>query len=200
MFACSGSCALKAHKRCLGSAAAEVKEDDKTFKCAQCLQPSEPITCQVCCVKGKGLYTKVSNQQDMWVHHICGLLNDDYQVPDLTKMEFTFEKAIKLEEQKIRHDEVAPEEAVIPQCDFCKSTQGQFFSCLKRQCKRKVHPYCLSEELKVRQIKNAVGEVEDSFYDDEDSQKDVAEIDEGWDFQYKLQDFTLVKHLSTQFD
>ena len=44
----------------------------------------------------------------------------------------------------------------------------------------------------MKNLKNAVGD------DDDDEVMDESEIDEveGWDFEFKLQDYTQVKHLS----
>ena len=88
-----------AHRRCLGAS-----DEDWDFKCATCTLPETTHTCMVCYVSDKGLYTKIlgNNGESKWIHQICGLLCDDYQVPDIETMEFTFNKATKLEEAKLR--------------------------------------------------------------------------------------------------
>ena len=46
-------------------------------------------------------------------------------------------------------------------------------------------------------MKNALGE-EEVVLDKWAEESDAVEI-EGWDYKYKLQDFSMVKHLSSQF-
>jgi len=63
------------------------------------------------------------------IHPICGLLCDQVTV-DYNAMNFVLEK----------WDEAMTEE----ECDIC-GRKGSLIRCLKKQCKRKVHAFCIFE-------------------------------------------------------
>lgn len=56
-----------------------------------------------------------------------------------------------------------------------------------------MHPFCLQEEIKEKMIKEATGEDDTERSSMIDS--DIDEV-EGWAFEYKLQDYSTIKHLS----
>ena len=37
------------------------------------------------------MYAPIKDFAGEWVHYICGLLCDDYEIPDMAAMEFTYE-------------------------------------------------------------------------------------------------------------
>ena len=82
-----------AHKRCLGSSADSLDLENMTFKCGLCMQDAgATIKCEVCLIEGKGMYTRIANYEGEWVHQICGLLCDEYEVTNFATMEFFYQE------------------------------------------------------------------------------------------------------------
>ena len=99
-MSCTG-CRLKAHKRCLGSRESDnldiragMHEGDK-FTCQACRSGIKGLKCEVCFKSSNdgAMMTELDDQSGSWIHHICGLLCDRYEVKDFHTMEFTASKS-----------------------------------------------------------------------------------------------------------
>ena len=88
-ISCDGGCKLQALKKCLGTNY-EIDVISNTFTCLCCSRKSEKKStkCLVCCREDVGLFTKVADEEEKFIHFTCGLLCDNFEIKDLKTMEF----------------------------------------------------------------------------------------------------------------
>ena len=149
-ISCDGGCKLQALKKCLGSLV-EINDELKTFTCLLCQRKAKKLTtkCVICGRVDVGLYTKLADEDDKFIHYTCGLLCDNFEIKDLKTMEFT--QTSEIEPQEAVNEE--GEDVVLLACRCCGSQDGYLLKCLKRRCDQRVHPSCLSEEILSKRIK-----------------------------------------------
>ena len=120
---------------------------------------------------------------DLWIHQICGLLCDQYQVIDFATMEFSqVSSSSETSSPQTTEDGDG--------CFYCAKSSGFLISCLKRNCKHRVHPFCIFEELREASLKSAVTEEttdEDTEMSNTSSQEAAEEESlVGWELELKL--------------
>ena len=79
--------------------------------------------------------TEVEDRPGLYIHYICGLLCDSFAIVDFDRMRFAMTD--DLLEVGVTDDE--------PKCEVCAVKEGYKLRCLKKMCKKVIHPFCMQE-------------------------------------------------------